>query len=101
MAKSKVRGGAKAHRKKVEARNQRISGERNMMQKLFEESMRKQIEELKEFIKSNKPVTTQTTQTPEQNTPVVDDFVVAKRIDPERCNCCAGADVPIPTLPSL
>jgi hypothetical protein len=47
MAKSKVRGGAKAHRKKVEARNQRISGERNMMQKLFEESMRKQIEELK------------------------------------------------------
>ncbi len=47
MAKSKVRGGAKAHRKKVEARNQRIAGERNMMQKLFEESMRKQIEELK------------------------------------------------------
>jgi len=47
MAKSKVRGGAKAHRKKVEARNQRITGERNMMQKLFEESMRKQIEELK------------------------------------------------------
>ncbi len=47
MAKSKVRGGAKAHRKKVEARNQRIAGEKNMMQKLFEESMRKQIEELK------------------------------------------------------
>lgn len=47
MAKSKVRGGAKAHRKKVVARNQRIAGEKNMMQKLFEESMRKQIEELK------------------------------------------------------
>jgi len=47
MAKSKVRGGAKTHRKKVEARNQRIAGEKNMMQKLFEESMRKQIEELK------------------------------------------------------
>lgn len=47
MAKSKVRGGAKAHRKKVLARNQRIAGEKNMMQKLFEESMRKQIEELK------------------------------------------------------
>jgi translation initiation factor 2B subunit (eIF-2B alpha/beta/delta family) len=47
MAKSKVRGGAKAHRKKVEARNQKIDGQRNAMQKLFEESMRKQIEELK------------------------------------------------------
>ena len=47
MAKSKVRGGSKAHRKKVEARNQKIDGQRNAMQKLFEESMRKQIEELK------------------------------------------------------
>jgi hypothetical protein len=47
MAKSKVRGGAKAHRKKVVARNQKIDGQRNAMQKLFEESMRKQIEELK------------------------------------------------------
>ena len=47
MAKSKVRGGAKAHRKKVVVRNQKIDGQRNAMQKLFEESMRKQIEELK------------------------------------------------------
>ncbi len=47
MAKSKVRGGAVAHRKKVVARNQKIDGQRNAMQKLFEESMRKQIEELK------------------------------------------------------
>jgi hypothetical protein len=47
MAKSKVRGGAKAHRKKVVARNQKIDGQRNAMQKLFEESMRKQIEEMK------------------------------------------------------
>ena len=47
MAKSKVRGGAKAHRKKVVARNQKIDGQRNAMQKLFEESMKKQIEELK------------------------------------------------------
>jgi hypothetical protein len=47
MAKSKVRGGAAAHRKKVEVRNQKIDGQRNAMQKLFEESMKKQIEELK------------------------------------------------------
>jgi hypothetical protein len=47
MAKSKVRGGAAAHRKKVVARNQKIDGQRNAMQKLFEESMRKQIEEMK------------------------------------------------------
>ena len=47
MAKSKVRGGAKAHRKKVVARNQQIDGQRNAMQKLFEESMKMQIEQLK------------------------------------------------------
>jgi len=47
MAKSKVRGGAAAHRKKVVARNQSIDAQRNAMQKLFEESMKKQIEELK------------------------------------------------------
>ena len=47
MAKSKVRGGAKAHRKKVVARNQSIDAQRNAMQKLFEVSMKKQIEELK------------------------------------------------------
>ena len=47
MAKSKVRGGAKAHRKKVVSRNQSIDGQRNAMQKLFEESMKKQIEEMK------------------------------------------------------
>jgi len=47
MAKSKVRGGAKAHRKKVANRNQKIDGQRNAMQKLFEESMKMQIEEMK------------------------------------------------------
>ena len=38
---------AKEHRKKVAARNQRIKGQQNAMQKLFNESMRKQLEELK------------------------------------------------------
>lgn len=47
MPKSSKRGGAKAHRKKVEQRNLRIQGQKNAMQKLFEESMRQQIEELK------------------------------------------------------
>jgi hypothetical protein len=47
MAKSKNRGGAKAHRKKVEARNKMIKSEQNAMQKLFNEAMKTQIEELK------------------------------------------------------
>lgn len=47
MAKSKVRGGAKAHNKRVQARNNKIQGQKNAMQRLFEESMRAQIEELK------------------------------------------------------
>lgn len=38
---------AKEHRKKVAARNQKIKGQQNAMQKLFNESMRKQLEELK------------------------------------------------------
>jgi hypothetical protein len=47
MAKAKVRGGAKAHKKKVEARNQQIKSEQSAMQKLMNEAMRTQIEELK------------------------------------------------------
>jgi len=47
MAKSKVRGGAKAHRKKVEARNQGIKAAQSAMQKLMNESMKTQISELK------------------------------------------------------
>jgi len=47
MAKSKVRGGAKAHKKKVETRNQILKAEQSAMQKLMNESMRTQIEELK------------------------------------------------------
>lgn len=47
MPQSKKRGGAKAHRKRLNNRNQKIEGQKNAMQKLFEESMRHQIEELK------------------------------------------------------
>jgi hypothetical protein len=47
MAKAKVRGGAKVHKKKVEARNQQIKSEQSAMQKLMNEAMRTQIEELK------------------------------------------------------
>ena len=36
----------KEHRRKVEARNQRLKAADNAMQKLFKESMRRQIEEL-------------------------------------------------------
>lgn len=47
MATSKKRGGAKAHNKRVQARNHKIQGQKNAMQRLFEESMRAQIEEMK------------------------------------------------------
>lgn len=36
----------KEHRKKVEARNQRLKAEASVMQKLFNDLMKKQIEEL-------------------------------------------------------
>ena len=47
MGKTKVRGGVKSHRKKVEARNNNLKAQQNAMQKLMTESMRTQIEELK------------------------------------------------------
>jgi hypothetical protein len=47
MSKSKKRGGAKAHRKRVEKRNNQISAERSAMQKFMDESIRRQIEEMK------------------------------------------------------
>lgn len=46
MAKSKVRGGAKNHRKKVESRNQTLKAHESAMQKLLNESMKTQLEEL-------------------------------------------------------
>ncbi len=47
MGTSKKRGGAKAHRKRVAARNQEITAQRSAMQKLMNESMKLQIEELR------------------------------------------------------
>ena len=38
--------GKKEHRKKVEARNQKIKAVDNAMQKLFQESMKRQLAEL-------------------------------------------------------
>lgn len=47
MGKSKVRGGAKAHRKRVENRNQSIKTQQSAIQKLFSETMKLQMEEFK------------------------------------------------------
>lgn len=51
----------KEHRKKVAARNQRIKGQQNAMQKLFNESMRQQLEELKKQREAEMSGTTETT----------------------------------------
>ena len=47
MAQSKVRGGAKAHRAKVAARNQKVKSAQSAMQKLFNEAMQKELEAIK------------------------------------------------------
>lgn len=52
MATSKKRGGAKSHRKRVSNRNQKINAEKSAMQKLMNEAMKKQIEELKKKYES-------------------------------------------------
>ena len=47
MGRTKKRGGAKAHRKRVQARNTRLKGEMNQMQKLWQEQMMTQLEGLR------------------------------------------------------
>jgi hypothetical protein len=47
MPQSKKRGGAKAHRKKVEKRNKQAKAQESAMQKLFNEAIQQQIAELK------------------------------------------------------
>lgn len=59
MAKSKVRGGTKVHRKKVESRNQKINNAKTAMQKLFNEAMKTQIEEMKKKSESGDTETIQ------------------------------------------
>ena len=47
MPQSKKRGGAKAHRKKIENRNNQVKAQQSAMQKLFNEAINAQIDELK------------------------------------------------------
>jgi hypothetical protein len=51
----------KEHRKKVAARNQKLKGQQNAMQKLFNESMKQQLEELKKQREVEMSGQTQTT----------------------------------------
>jgi hypothetical protein len=46
MPKSRKRGGEKAHRKRVQARNQNIQNQTTRMQKMWEEEMMKKLEEM-------------------------------------------------------
>ena len=46
MPKSRLRGGKKTHRKRVENRNQNMKTQQNRIQKLWEEEMMKRMKEL-------------------------------------------------------
>jgi hypothetical protein len=62
MGKSKVRGGAKAHRKRVENRNQNIKTQQSAIQKLFNETMKLQMEEFKKKQEGEQNGTSETNQ---------------------------------------
>jgi putative hemolysin len=62
MGKSKVRGGAKAHRKRVENRNQTIKTQQSAIQKLFNETMKLQMEEFKKKQEPEQNGTSETQQ---------------------------------------
>ena len=47
MPKSRLRGGAKAHRKRVQKRNNSIKNQQSRIQKVWQEEMMKRMEELK------------------------------------------------------
>jgi hypothetical protein len=51
----------KEHRKKVAARNQRLKSQESTMQRLFNESMKQQLEKLKELKEAEMSGETQTT----------------------------------------
>ena len=50
MPKSKTRGGATAHRKRVQARNAKIEGMKKKMQEQYMEEMTKRMEEYKKSL---------------------------------------------------
>lgn len=60
MGKSKVRGGAKAHRKKVASRNQSLKSQQSAIQKLFSEAMKVQMEEFQKKQELEKKGTSET-----------------------------------------
>ena len=62
MGKSKVRGGAKAHRKRVENRNQSIKTQQSAIQKIFSEKMKLQMEEFKKKQEEEQNGTSETNQ---------------------------------------
>lgn len=62
MGKSKVRGGAKAHRKRVENRNQNVKTQQSAIQKLFNETMKLQMEEFKKKQEAEQNGTSETNQ---------------------------------------
>lgn len=62
MGKSKVRGGAKAHRKKVASRNQSIKSQQSAIQKLFSEAMKGQMDEFKKKQEEEENETSEPTQ---------------------------------------
>jgi len=47
MPKSRVRGGRKAHRKRVKRRNQNIENQQNRFRNIFQKEMMKELEEQK------------------------------------------------------
>jgi transposase len=61
MPKSRLRGGAKAHRKRVQKRNNNIKNQQNRIQKIWEEELTKRMEELK-VSGETEPQETDTTQ---------------------------------------
>jgi len=54
MPKSRLRGGKKAHRKRVEKRNTKMGNEMNKLQKLFEKEMQAKMEEIRKEAEQNK-----------------------------------------------
>jgi len=67
MGRTKKRGGAKAHRKRVQARNARLKGEMRQMQKLWQEQMMAQLEGLRSEDGENLELNLNVNQAPKIN----------------------------------
>lgn len=67
MAKSRNRGGAKAHRKRVQKRNEKLGIQKKQIQKVFNQMYSSKMQELQESLEKLSGITSENNENEESN----------------------------------